>query len=176
MRFPLLAALLFAPVIANADPTVPQLMNQAQRSYLGGDYDTAKELFNEVLEIEPNNTLAIQYLRNIRIREAALAPTNHDPLKGLILPSIQLKNATFSAALDFFKYQAAKQSVNVSFVAQLPEIQMERTVTLSLTQIPFLDALRYLCELDNADYRVDPYAIVIVPASAAGASPSSAAQ
>jgi hypothetical protein len=52
---------------------------------------------------------------------------------------------------------------------------MERKVTLNLSQIPFLDALRYLCELDNAVFKQEPYAIVITPVPA-DASPAPAAQ
>ena len=165
LLIPVLCALL--PVIGLADPTVPTLMGQAQRAYVGGDYDTATELFNEVLQLDPQNTLAIQFLRNIRLRQAGLAPAAKDPLKGLILPRVELKDATFAAALDFFKQEAARQSVTVSFVSQLPAAQMQHAVTLSLSQIPFLDALHYLCGLNSADYKVERYAIVIVPLSAA---------
>jgi hypothetical protein len=46
---------------------------------------------------------------------------------------------------------------------------------LSLSNIPFLDALRYLCQLNDATYTVEPYAIVIKPASA-DSSPDPGAQ
>jgi tetratricopeptide (TPR) repeat protein len=161
MRFFLLAALL-APVLAIADPTVPGLMRQAQQSYLARDYETATQLFNEVLEVDPQNTLAIQYLHNIRIAQAISAPVK-DPLESLMIPHIQFKEATFSAALDFFKEAAARQSVNVSFVSQLPAAQMVHSVTLDLTNIPFLSALHYLCQLNNAAFDQERYAIVIKP-------------
>jgi len=153
-------------------------MGQAQRAYIAGDYDTAKELFGEVLQADPHNTLAIQFLRSIRQREAGVAPVTKDPLKALILPKVELKDATFSSALDFFKHEAAAQSVTVSFVSQLPQPQMDHTVTLSLSQIPFLDALRYLCDLNHAVYKVERFAIVImpVPAESAATSPAPASQ
>ena len=152
------------------DMTEPQLMGAAQRAYLGGDYDTATQLFAQVLEMDPQNTLAIQFLRKIKMSEAGQAPTApQDPLKALVLPKIEFKDATFAAALDFFKAEAGKQSVTVSFVAQLPAAQMQHTVTLSLSNIPFLDALTYLCQLNGATYKVQPYAIVIMPAPVAGA-------
>jgi hypothetical protein len=167
MRAPLIAALFLLPVSLLADGDVPALMAQAQRAYLGGDYETAKELFGEVVEIDPQNTLAIQYLRNIRLAEAGKPPApKADPIKSLILQKVDLKEATFSAALEFFRQKAADQSVTVSFVPELPAPQMAHTVTLSLAQIPFLDALHYLCQLNSADYKVEPYAIVITPLSA----------
>ena len=169
MRAPLFVALLFVllPVIALADSDEPSLMAQAQRAFIAGDYDTAKQIFGEVIELDPHNTVAIQYLRNIRLAQAGALPTPKDTLHGLILPRVELKAATFSAALDFFKREAAAQSVTVSFVPQLPAAQMDRSVTLSLSQIPFLDALKYLCQLDDATYKVERYAIVILPAAPA---------
>jgi thioredoxin-like negative regulator of GroEL len=174
MRAFLLVASLCAllPALAFADPTEADLMGQAQRAYLSGDYATATQLFTQVLETDPQNNLAIQYLRKIRAATAGAQPPAKDPIKDLVLPKIDLKNATFSAALDFFKQQAEKQGVTVSFVSQLPADQMNHPVTLSLGQIPFLDALGYLCQLDNATYKVERYAIVILPAPAPGSSPT----
>jgi hypothetical protein len=177
MRASLLVALFFLllPVAGFADPTVPELMGQAQKAYIARDYETASELFNEVLQLDAHNTLAIQYLRNIRIAQAGMPKVAADPIKELVIPQIDFKDATFSSALEFFKVAAAKQGVTVSFVPNLPEPQMEHKVTLNLSQIPFLDALRYLCELDNAAFKQEPYAILITPAPA-GASPAPPAQ
>jgi hypothetical protein len=177
MRASLLVASVFVilPRLGLADPTVPQLMGDAQRAYLARDYQTATELFNQVLEIDPHNTLAIQYLRNIHLAQAGMPNVAKDPIKDLMLPKIEFKDATFTSALDFFKEQAAKQGVTVSFVAQLPEPQLEHRVTLSLSNIPFLDALRYLCEQNNAVSTQEPYAIVIKPVPA-DASPAPAGQ
>jgi len=166
MRASLLAVVfsLVVPALVLADGTEPQLMAQAQRAYLAGDYDTAKDLFAQVIELDPQNNVAIQFLRRIRLAQAGQAPTPaQDPLKQLVLPKVSLNNASFASALDFLKQQAAKQSVNVSFVPQLPDAQLQHPITLSLGEIPFLDALNYVCQLDGAVYKIDPYAIVITP-------------
>jgi hypothetical protein len=155
--------------ISFADPTEAQLMAEAQRAYVGGDYDTATQLFTQVIEQDPQNTLAIQYLRNIRKALAGTQTTQQNPIKGVVIPQINFRNATFAAALDFFKQAAAKQSVTVSFVPNLPPEQLNRPITLNLTQVPFLTALDYLCQLDNSTYKVEQYAIVITPAPAAAA-------
>ena len=157
------------PLFAFADPTEPELMGQAQRAYVASDYDTATQVLNQVLELDPQNTRAIAMLRKIKLAQAGAAPTPKDSISSLVLPKIDFKDASFASALDFFKQEAAKQSVTVSFVPQLPAAQMQHPVTLNLTQIPFLDALHYLCQLNNADYKVEPYAIVIIPAAPAGA-------
>jgi hypothetical protein len=170
MRVSFLAALFscLLPMAAVADQSEAALMAQAQRAYLSGDYDTAKDLFGQVTDMDPHNMLAIQYLRNIRLKEAKAggATPAQDPVQGLTLQKIAFKDATFSAALDYFKQEAAKSSVNVSFVSELPEPQMSHKVTLNLSNIPFLDALKYLCDLDGATYKQERYAIVIAPAAA----------
>lgn len=156
-----------------ADVDEPTLMAQAQRAFIAGDYDTAKDLFTQVTEMDPHNTLAIRYLRNIRLRQAGQAPTPaHDDIETLVIPKIEFKDATFSSALDFFKQAAAKQSVAVSFVSELPEAQMNHTVTLNLQSIPFLDGLKYLCDLNHAVFTKQRYAIVITPFVPDTASPS----
>ncbi len=155
-----------------ADPTVLELMNKAERAYVAHDYDTATELFIEVLQVDPQNTHAIAFLRKIRLSEAGMPSPGKDSIEGLVIPKIEFKDATFSAALDFLKQQAALQSVTVSFVPQLPAPQMDHRVTLSLSNVPFLDALRYLCELNGAVFKVERYAIVISPRPI-GATPAS---
>jgi hypothetical protein len=176
MRTYLFAALVLLPTLAvAADSSVPALMGEAQRAYAAGDYNTAKDLFGQVLQVDPHNTMAINFLRSIRLSQGVHPPVANDPLKAVIIPKIEFKDATFSSALDFMKAAAAKQSVSVSFVSQLPKPQMDHTVTLSLSQIPFLDGLHYLCALNDADYKVERYAIVIIPAAAASPAPSAAA-
>ena len=178
MRVPLIAAFLclLLPIAALADPTEPELMAQGQRAFIAGDYDTATQTFAEVLQLDPHNNLAIQYLRAIRSKQASIAPVENDPVKSLVLPIVNLKEATFSSSLDFLKQSAAKRSVNVSFVSQLPAAQMDTRITLNITNIPFLEALRYLCALNNATYKIDPYAIVIMPAAAASPAPDASSQ
>jgi hypothetical protein len=170
MRIPLLIALLCAvlPVAVLADADEPTLMNEAQRAFSAGDYDTAKDLFTQVLQIDSHNVLAISYLRKIRLSEAGVAPTpEQKPIDSLILDKINFNNATFSSALDFLKHRAAEHSINVSFVVELPASQQDAKITLNLAEIPFLDALHYVCQMNNATYDVQQYAIVIKPAAAA---------
>jgi hypothetical protein len=190
MRTVLLVALLFTilplsgpadPLTAPADaptapdPTVAALMAQGQKAFVASDYDTTKEKFEEVVQLDNTNEMAIQFLRIIHTRQASMPTPPKHLYDKLILPKVELKDATFSAALDFFKQKAADQSVTVSFVPNLPPVQMSRTVTLSLANVPFLDALNYLCQLENATYKVEPYAIVITPATA-DSTPEPAAQ
>ena len=143
-----------------------QLFTEAQRAYMSGDVETAKEKFKLVLADDPNNTSAANYLRMI----AASEPQDNGAqlekkLKALILPKVEFREATFGSALEYLKQQAAKQSegkIVVSFVVKLPpEFLDSQRVTLQLKNIPFTEALHYLCELGDVDYRVVKYAILV---------------
>lgn len=167
MRPLVLVLAILVPVAAWAQASETELMAQAQKAYVAGDEETAKAAFSEVLQINPRNTLAIQYLRNINLRHGGEAKPK-DQTGRLVLEKVDFKDATFSAALEALKDQAARQSVNVSFVSQLTPEQMAHPVTISLSNIPFMDALRYVCSLNGAAYKVDKYAIIIVPAGGGG--------
>jgi hypothetical protein len=172
MRFPLVFAMMggLVPVMALADDTsVPMLMAEAQKDFVAQDYDGAKELFNEVLQLDPQNQQAIQFLRVIRVKQKGLPGDPKDnPVNDLIIPKIEFKDATINAALTFLKQKAADQKVDVSFVTELPPALMARTFSLSLSHIPFLDALEYICEQNSAIYKVERYAIVITPLPSVG--------
>jgi hypothetical protein len=158
--------------------TTQQLYNEAQRAYLAGDVDTAKEKFKLVLEMDPKNVGAQGYLRTILTREKMSGGGElQKQLQGLILPKVEFRDATFGAALDYLKQQAAKQSVQVSIVSQLPaEFSQTQKATLNLANVPFTEALRYLCEQGNATFQIQKYAVVVksktaVEAAAPQASP-----
>jgi general secretion pathway protein D len=51
-------------------------------------------------------------------------------------------------------------------VAAIPTVSSGETrITLSLANIPLIEALRYICQLANLKLKIDPYAVSIVPAS-----------
>src|SRR5208282_5675616 len=41
----------------------------------------------------------------------------------------------------------------------------EARITLSLSNIPLIEALKYICQLANLKMKIDPYAVSIVPPS-----------
>ena len=158
--FPLFAVAVF--VASAFGQSAAQLSSEAQRAYVAGDIDTAKAKFKLALQIDPQNVAARNYLRIIQTQEAKAGggAELEKKLRPLIVP-VKFQDATFSSALEYLRQQAAKQSVPVSFVSQLPQEMMEHKVTLNLTNTPFLEALRYLCELNGAKARMEKYAIVI---------------
>lgn len=139
-----------------------ELSSEAQRAYIKGDIETAKQKFALVLKMEPENKIAQNYMRMIQTQELKNGTGSplEKQLKTLILPKLDLRQATFDSALEYMKQQAAKQSVTVSIVVQ-PEVNQSQTVTLNLANMPFTEALKYLCDLGNAKYSIEKFAVVV---------------
>lgn len=157
-----------------------QLMSEAQTAYIRGDLETAKKDFELVRRINPRNQIAINYLRMIMVAEAK-APHGNEMEKQLtkvIMPKVELREATLDSALDYLKQQVAKitnAQTNVSFVTQLTDEQKATQVTLSVSNIPFTEVLRYIGSLANVQFEYEKYAIRVKPANGAAPAPPAAA-
>ncbi len=164
-----LSAGLLCATGAVAAEDVRQLLSEAQQAYLRGDLTTAKAGFEMVYRIDPRNQVAIGYLRRIKVDEAGRGKGKGDQEKALaavILPKVEFREATLVSALDFFKQMVSKVTEGkqaVSFVTQVPEEQLKQPVTLSLTNVPVTEALRYLGGLAGVTFEYDKYAIVVKP-------------
>ena len=159
-----------------------ELATEGQRAFMTGDTETAKAKFKLALEIDRNNVAARNYLRIILAQEAksGVGGQLEKQLRSVMLDRVEFREASFREALDFLKQKAAAQGVTVSFVSQLPAEAAQKRVTLSLSKVPFMEALRYLCEANNAKFSVEKYAVVIKPGGSASgdatAPPPTAAQ
>jgi hypothetical protein len=114
----------------------------------------------------------------VRSRRNKAARRTGKAAPGARAPADQFRDATLGSALDYLKNQAAKLSNNkvaVNFVVQLPDdVVKTRTVTLSLANVPFTEALRYLGDLAGVSFTYEKYAITVKPK--AGAAPAPTAQ
>ena len=146
------------------------LLSQAQRAYIAGDIPAAKALFEKVLAEEPGNVTARNYLKGILTAEAEAAKNAPGAVmekqyKALILPKVEFKDATLDSVLEALRQMGIKASngkLEPNFVLQ-PGVNPSAPVTLHLSNIPFIEALRYVGELVKADFVVDRYAIVVKP-------------
>lgn len=110
-----------------------------------------------------------EYLASVAARRDALKqPPPHvsklaAQLEALILPRLDFKDASLASALDALRQMAAKAS-NGSLrpgLVTAPGLDTTTPVTLHLTQIPWMEALRYVGDLADVDFAVDDYAISV---------------
>ena len=154
---------------------VADLMTEAQRAYLRSDLAGAKEKFELVRKLDPNNRTAVGYLRRIIAEEqqnAAKGGRNatQDALKKLIMEKVDLREASLAEALEFLKQKGNQLSggkVAINFVLQLDEQTQNAKVTIALQKVPFAEVLRYVGDLAGVQFVYEPYAIVVKPKGAA---------
>ena len=83
----------------------------------------------------------------------------------IIIPKIELRNATLVDALDFLRLKARevdpdKTGVNI---VRKPGAVSDARITLSLTDVPLFDVLRYVAGLANLELVTEPNALTIQP-------------
>lgn len=173
MRFlpALLGSLLLVSPAFGAD--LQRLLSEGQTAMLRGDIVSAKRAFQMAYRLDPRNPVAVGYLRQIAVQESkgGGSAAIEKQFASVIIPQIQFKEASFSAALDALKTKVnevsgGKQAAN--FVVK-PGVDQNALVTLSLTNVPMTEALRYMAELVNAKVEYEKYAIVIKPAGGTAA-------
>ena len=175
---PALALLLLASTTLRAAPATPspevvQFLAEGQAAFNKGDYAAAKGAFEMVYQMDPRNVSAINYLQKIKVLEKG-APKNVDQerqLAGLIVPKVQLKEATIGSVFDYLKAQASKLSdgkIAVNFVLKLPEEAIKtQTITLTMNNAPFTEVVKYVAELANLNVQYQKFAVLVTPKSGA---------
>ncbi len=151
---------------------VSDLLADAQRAYIRGETGAAKEKFDLVLKMDPENRTAIIYKRRIAAEEAQETAVKGPPnatkamLEILTLPKVQLSEASLADALEFLRQkgnQLGGGKVAINFVLMLDEKEKEKKFTLSLQNVPFTEVLRYIGELTNVQFSYDRFAITVKP-------------
>jgi len=89
--------------------------------------------------------------------------------ESIIIPKIQLQGASVSEALELLRIKAreldpAKKGVNI--LINDADIPQNTQISLSLSNIPLIEALRYVAELSNLKMKARENAFVLKPNSA----------
>ncbi|HEV3272505.1 MAG TPA: hypothetical protein VGZ93_10030 [Candidatus Methylacidiphilales bacterium] len=83
--------------------------------------------------------------------------------------SLNFTSATIEEATNYLSIQSKQidpQHKGVNFVIQPEASTSAKPVTLALNNVPLGEALRYICQLANVKFKVQDYAISIVPFNA----------
>jgi hypothetical protein len=164
---------------------VEDLLREAQQAYVRGDATAAKEKFEMIRRIDPDNRTAINYLRRIIAEEAKnpnkdLTNGTQATLSKVILPKLDFREASLAEALDFLRQKGnqvaggkvAGGKVAINFVLQIDEAAKAKKVTLTLQNVPFTEALRYIGELTGVQFVYERFAIAVKPKGAAEPGPA----
>lgn len=170
MKPPTLLALVLAVLItaAASAQTVPELLSEAQRAYVRNNLAEAREKFELVRRLEPNNQVANRYLGSINAMQAKAGGSEAAALKAMlqstVMEKVNLKDATLAEALEFLRQKTNNQNPGrqpVNFIIQLDESMRAAKFSLSLSRVPVTEVLRYIGELTNTQFSYDKFAVVV---------------
>jgi len=91
-----------------------------------------------------------------------------EKLKSIFL-SLDFNNATIEEATNFLSIESKRLDPDhkgVNFIIQPEASTTAKPVSLTLNNVPLGEALRYVCQLANVKYKVQDYAISIIPFTA----------
>lgn len=152
------------PVLA-----APSLVTEAQRDYSAGRYSEAKAKFLRIQAQNPSNVVAKNYLRMIEAVEKT-APQSQlkNQLSSLMVETIAVREASLESVLEMLPQWAGKASegkVKPSFVVE-PGVELQKPITLQLSNVPFTEILRYVGIQGSVKFRIEQYAVRVAPQSA----------
>lgn len=92
-------------------------------------------------------------------------------LDEIIVPRINFTDATVREAVEYLRQRsevldteaAETGERGVNIVLKLDQAASSQTVTIDLANLPLREALSYITNLANLKYKVEPYAVLIVP-------------
>jgi len=84
-----------------------------------------------------------------------------DPLANVIIERIQFREATLSEAADFFRFKAREKGADTFNLVIVKMPLPEPKITLSLSNIPIAEAIRYLAEKSGLKLRREANAFVL---------------
>lgn len=97
----------------------------------------------------------------------------NNKLDSIIIPRIDFTDSSIKEAIAFIKKRSAEldqddsENKGINIVLKLPPDSPDAAypITLSLTDVPLREALRYLTESANLKIKIETHAVVVVPAT-----------
>lgn len=94
-------------------------------------------------------------------------------LDEIIVPRINFTDATIREAVEYLRQRSEALDTEaaetgergVNIVLKLDQAAASQTVTIDLANLPLREALSYITNLANLKFKVEPYAVLIVPLS-----------
>ncbi len=94
----------------------------------------------------------------------------NEKLKSIILPDLNFKGASIIDAANFLSSKSReldkKDKKGIQIIVQEDAKRSAKSVDLSLKNIPLGEALRYVCRVSSVKFKVEEFAIVVIPLSA----------
>ncbi len=144
------------------------LYQQGLTAEKANDVAAAKEAYTKAVKLNPDNANARYSLGQLAIHAPEIATRAREAKFGeVMIPLIQLDNATLQEALDAFSTMIEKESkdqVTPNFVIQDPKGTLASVkLSMNLKNMPSKGVMKYLMDQANAKARYDEHAVVVTP-------------
>jgi general secretion pathway protein D len=94
----------------------------------------------------------------------------NEKLKSIVLPELNFRGASIIDAANFLSSKSReldkKDKKGIQIIVQEDAKRNAKEVNLSLKNIPLGEALRYVCRVSDVKFKVEEFAIVVIPLSA----------
>jgi len=97
--------------------------------------------------------------------QAAPASAAFEKAQKIILPKVEFREATVTEVVEFLRVKAREFDAEKQGVSMIlkPGAGAEARMSLSLTNVPLTEVLRYVAGLTGLELKAEPYALVIQP-------------
>ena len=139
------------------------------------DYDVSAFNATRSRAIENVDKAWANPVRRFNVDPNAAVPANlakiQRKLERTIIPKLEFKEATISEALNFLRKKSVELDPDEPKTGVIIQIKFDETpvadvrITVSLSNIPLIEALKYVTGLANLKFKVEPYAVSVVPQS-----------
>lgn len=96
-----------------------------------------------------------------------------EKMQRIIFPAVQFQGASIEEAIEFMRIKSrdydtverdpAKRGVNL--ILKAGSTPSTAQISLDLKDVPMVEALRYITELAGMKYKIEPFAVIVVPLS-----------
>jgi general secretion pathway protein D len=96
-----------------------------------------------------------------------------EKMQRIIFPVVQFQGASIDEAIEFMRiksrdydtFEADPTKRGVNLILKAGTTPSTAQISLDLKDVPMVEALRYITELAGMKYKIEPYAVVVVPLS-----------
>ncbi|MEQ1933183.1 MAG: Amuc_1098 family type IV pilus outer membrane protein, partial [Fimbriimonadaceae bacterium] len=96
-----------------------------------------------------------------------------DKMERIIFPQVSFTGATVEEAIEFLRVKSKDldtleknmERKGVNIIMKTGDTPISAQITLDLRDVPMAEALRYITELAGMKFKIEPYAVLVVPLS-----------
>lgn len=161
-RLLLACVLIPTAAISAADSEIQTLFNQGREAYYKGQIEQARQLLSQVLTLNPKHFETRAILASINANDKPDDASLRKQYASVIIPKFDVAEATLSESLQALSIMAGNASggkVKGNFIVRNPELG-KTLITLSMSNVPMDELLRYLAEMSKARLAWDKHAVV----------------